>query len=323
MNSIIRLNAIETSSQAENSAMNFHNLYSYCDLVSEKAFIYESHVASTKAGLPKASTDTHTPTVTNPETASKNTGYWSTSWSTSLQALLEQLPLTLAHLVTPKSIAFFTVVVVWAWTGKIEQVNQLRGKFVALSKLEKLQLQHLGKVVNTEVEDAQQLKTSEVVAELDSALLGAQVEVQTQYLATDQMQFKHIKDLMAQTRMLAQRSASLKAQEKQGGLGALDRLQPHAKMAVQPSEALKPTQIQQFAKGMTHLQAKKVQTHLDTSVKQDFSTSSKTAVSIFPTAKPLKTLGQIHRFKVGLAGKNITNNRKIIKLKADQTATAK
>lgn len=320
MNSIIRLNAIETSSQAENSAMNFHNLYSYCDLVSEKAFRYESHVASTKAGLPKASTDTHTRTVTNPETASKNTGYW----STSLQALLEQLPLTLAHLVTPKSIAFFTVVVVWAWTGKIEQINQVRGKFVALSEPQKLQLQHLGKVVNTAVEDAQQLKTSEVVAELDSGLLGAEVEVQTQHLAVDQMQFKHIKDLMAQTRMLAQRSASLKAQEKQAGLGALDTLEPqNAEMPVQPSEQLKPSQIQQLAKGMAHLQAQKVQTHLDTSVKRDFSTSSKTAVSIFPTAKPLKKLAQIHRFKVGLAGNYITNKRKIIKLKADQTATAK
>lgn len=319
MNSIIRLNAIETSSQAENSGMNFHNLYSYCDLVSEKAFIYESHVASTKVDLPKASTDTHTRTVTNPETAFKNTGYW----STSLQALLEQLPLTLTHLVTPKSIAFFTVVVVWAWTGKIEQVNQVRGKFVALSKLEKLQLQHLGKVVNTEVEEAQQLKTSEVVAELDSTLLGAEVEVQTQYLATNQMQFKHIKDLMARTRMLVQKSASLKAQEKQTGLLTLDTLEQHAKMPVQPSERLKPTQVQQLAKGMIHVQAKKVQNYLDTSVKQDFSTSSKTAVSIFPTAKPLKTLGEIHRFKVGLADKNITNKRKVIKLKVDQTATTK
>lgn len=319
MNSIIRLNAIETSSQAENSGMNFPNLYSYCDLVSEKAFIYGSHVASTKAGLPKASTDTHTATVTNPETASKNTG----SWSTSLQALLEQLPLTLAHLVTPKSIAFFTVVVVWAWTGKIEQINQVRGKFVALSEPQKLQLQHLGKVVNTAVEDAQQLKTNEVVAELDSALLGAEVEVQTQHLAADQMQFKHIKDLMARTRMLAQTSASLKAQEKQAGLGVLDTLEPQAEMPVHPSERLKPGQIQQLPKGMAHLQAKKVQTHLDTSVKRDFSTSSKTAVSIFPTAKPLKKLGQIQRFKVGLAGNNITDKRKIIKLKADQTATAK
>lgn len=319
MNSIIRLNAIETSSQAENSGMNFPNLYSYCDLVSEKAFIYGSHVASTKAGLPKASTDTHTPTVTNPETASKNTG----SWSTSLQALLEQLPLTLAHLVTPKSIAFFTVVVVWAWTGKIEQINQVRGKFVALSEPQKLQLQHLGKVVNTAVEDAQQLKTNEVVAELDSALLGIEVEVQTQHLAADQMQFKHIKDLMARTRMLAQTSASLKAQEKQAGLGVLDTLEPQAEMPVHPSERLKPGQIQQLPKGMAHLQAKKVQTHLDTSVKRDFSTSSKTAVSIFPTAKPLKKFGQIQRFKVGLAGNNITDKRKIIKLKADQTATAK
>lgn len=315
MNSIIRLNAIKTSSQAENSGMNFHNLNSYCDLVSENAFIDGSRVASTKA-----STDKHIATVTNPKTACKNIGYW----SRSLQTLFEQLPLTLAHLVTPKSIAFFTVVVVWAWTGKFEQVNQVRGKFVALSKPEKLQLQDLGKLVNAAVENAQQLKMSEVVPELDSAVLSTQVEVQTQHLAPDQMQSKHVKDLIARTRMLAQKSASLKAQEKQAGLGALDTLkQPHAEMPVQPSEPLKPRHIQQLAKEMTHLQTQEVQTAHNTSVRRDLATSSKTAASIFPATKPLKKLAQIHRFKVGLAGTGITDKRKIIKLKAEQTATAK
>lgn len=319
MNSIIRSNAIETSSQTENSGMNFHNLYPYCDLVSEKAFIYKGDVASTKAALPEASTDTHTATVTNPQIASKTTGYWSTSLQT-----LEQLPLTLAHLVTPRSIAFFTVVVVWAWTGKIEQVSHVRGKFVALSEPEKLQLQHLGKVVNPAVEETQlKTDTNQVVAELDIELLGSEVEEQKQDLAADQMQFKHIKDLMAQTRMLAQRSASVRAQEKQAGLGASDKQRTTTEMPVQPPERLKPRQIQQSAKGMTHMQTKKVQKNLDASVKQDFSTSSKTTESIFPTAKPLKKLGQIHRVKVALAGETITNQRKIIKLKADQTATAK
>jgi hypothetical protein len=197
MNSIIRSNAIETSSPTENSGINFHKLYPYGNLVSEKAFIYRSDVDSTKGALAQAST------ATQLQIASTNTGYW----STSIQTLLEQLPFILAHLVTLKSIAFFTVVVVWAWTGKIEQVSHVRGKFVALSEPHTHQPQHLSKVVHPVVEEAPELTAGQVVAELDSEFLGLDS------VASDQMPFNHIKDLMAQTRMLAQTRVSARVQD--------------------------------------------------------------------------------------------------------------
>ncbi|MGH7997844.1 MAG: hypothetical protein ACREPR_00020 [Brasilonema sp.] len=215
MNSIIRSNAVETLSQTENTGINFHNLYPYCDLVSQTACIYESHVTSSKEVLPEAPTNTCTDTVTRPQITNKNTGYW----SISLQALLEQLPSTIAHLVTLRSITFFTAVVVWTWTGKIEQINHVRGKFVALDEPQKVQLQDLSEVVNTALKEAQEFKTGQVVAELDIELLVAKVEAQTQHLVDDQIHFNDIKDFMARTRMLAQTRALLKAEENKLGLG--------------------------------------------------------------------------------------------------------
>ncbi|WP_017315279.1 hypothetical protein [Mastigocladopsis repens] len=248
MNSIIRSNAIETSSQTENSGIHFHNLYPYCDLVSQKVFIYAGNVASTKEALPEASTDTHIVRITNSQIASKNTGYG----FTFLQVLREQLPLTFAHLVTLRSMAFLTAVVVWAWTGKIEQVSHVRGKFVASGEPQKHQLQHFGKVINTAIEDAQKLKPRQVVAELDREILSSEVEVQKQHPAADQMQFNRIKDLMARTRMLALTAVEIRAHENQAGIGAFSKLEAY--------------------------------------LTRGFSTSSKT-VSIFPTAKPLQKLG--------------------------------
>ncbi|MBW4634111.1 MAG: hypothetical protein KME30_20055 [Iphinoe sp. HA4291-MV1] len=280
MNSIIRSNAVETLSQTQNTEINIHNLNSYCDLVSEIAFIYRGHVTLTKEALPEASTNTQTATVTKPQRANRNTGYW----STSLQALLDQLPLTIAHLVTLRSITFFTAIVVWAWTGKIEQVSYIRGKFVALNEPQPLELRHLNKVVNTALKEAQELKTGQVVAELDRKLLVSEVEVQKQHLAGDQMQFNHIKDLMARTRRLAQTLVSVRAKENKDGLGTSAKLEPqNAPNAVKPTERLKQRQIQQLAMGITHLQTTKVQINLNAPVERDFSTSSK--ISIFPTTK--------------------------------------
>ncbi|ARV61426.1 hypothetical protein BZZ01_24870 [Nostocales cyanobacterium HT-58-2] len=277
MNSIIRLNAFKTSSQTNKSGINLHNLYPYCDLVCETAFIY-GNVASIKGALPEASTDTHTTIAKTPQIASKNTGYW----STSIKTLLEQRPLMLAHLVTLRSIAFFIAVVVWGWTGKIEQVNHVRGKFVALDEPQKLQLQHSGKLLNTAMKETQELKMGQVVAELDRELLVSEIEVQGQDSVADQMQLNQIKDLMARTRLLAQNCALVRAEENQATVGVSPQfeLQDTETLPVQPTQRLEQSQIQQ-------LQTQKLQINLDASPKQFFSTSSKIvmlATSIFPTA---------------------------------------
>lgn len=284
MNSIIRSNAVETLNKTDNTGRNFYKFYPYCDLVSQTAFIYENHLTSIKQALPQALIETGTATLTKPQIASKNTEYW----SSSLQTLLDQLPLTVTHLVTLRSITFFTAVVVCAWTGKIQQVNHVREKFVALDEPPKLQLQDLSKVLNTVVKEAQEFETGQVVPELDTEPLLSEVDAQKQEIAADdQTHFKHIKDLMARTRILAQTRALAKAEEDKAGLEASDKPKPqNAEMPVQPIQRLKPRQIQQLVIEMSHLPNKKVQINLDALRKVDFSTRSKNATSVLSTAKP-------------------------------------
>lgn len=131
---IIRSKAIETSSQStsnqshssDSSQINLH-------LSPETAFIYGGSVASSSTILSEIPPKTNIVPLTTPNKA-QNTD----NWSTSLQALLHQPPSILPYLVLLGSIAFFGTVVVWAWTGKIEQVSHLQGKFVSIGELHKL-----------------------------------------------------------------------------------------------------------------------------------------------------------------------------------------
>jgi hypothetical protein len=62
--------------------------------------------------------------------------------SISLQKFLEEKPSVLPYLVILSSVAFFATVLVWAWTGKIEEVAYLRLQFVPTKQLAKLHNQN-------------------------------------------------------------------------------------------------------------------------------------------------------------------------------------
>ncbi|MEC4819454.1 MAG: hypothetical protein SAK29_40220 [Scytonema sp. PMC 1069.18] len=209
MNRIIRLNAIETLNQSDMSGRNFHNLHPLGELVSEKVFIYEVNVASLETGaLPAAPVSTQTTTKTFFQTETKST----TDGFISLQKrLLHQPTRAFSASGAIKSIAFFTAVVFWAWTGKIEQVSHVRGKFVALGELNKLQSQYLGKVINTAIQGGQDLIPTQVIPEVDNLLLNGEVKTLT---ATEEP-FTQITTLMDKTGLLAQTRAAIAVVNKQ------------------------------------------------------------------------------------------------------------
>ncbi len=156
MDRIIRSNAVETSRQSNSSGINVH-------LTPEMAFIYGGNVASATGALPEAPTKTHSATVTTPKTAIKNTG----NWSTSLQKLQQQPPSILPYLVLLSSVAFFATVVVWAWTGKIEEVGLFQGKLVPIGELDKQQAPNLGVVSSLNIHGALEVvKKGQTIAEI-------------------------------------------------------------------------------------------------------------------------------------------------------------
>ncbi|MBR8836724.1 MAG: HlyD family efflux transporter periplasmic adaptor subunit [Stigonema ocellatum SAG 48.90 = DSM 106950] len=156
MHRIIRSNAVETSNQSNISGINVN-------LTPEMALIYGGSVADRTEALTEAPTKTHIATVTTSKTAIKNTG----NWSTSLQTLLHQPPSILPYLVLLGSVAFFATVVVWAWTGKIEEVGHLRGKFLPIGELHQQQVQNLDVVSSLNIHRAFKVaKQRQTIAEI-------------------------------------------------------------------------------------------------------------------------------------------------------------
>lgn len=118
MNRIIRLNAPHISSQSD-------ILKKYCDrspietdLVSEMALIRDRNIASVETGVTlKAPIKTPTTGVKSSETAMKNTE----NRSVHIEEILNKTPKAFSFLATIRSIAFFTTVVVWSWTGRLNK----------------------------------------------------------------------------------------------------------------------------------------------------------------------------------------------------------
>jgi hypothetical protein len=121
------------------------------------ALTYVSSINSIADGSPKVPTNTHISIAKKPKKANKNTG---NNWSASLQVLLHQPPSRLPYFVLLSSIAFFTGVIAWAWTGKILETVDLQGEFVSLKQAHAIQSQSL-KVLSLE-----RFKKGEAIVEI-------------------------------------------------------------------------------------------------------------------------------------------------------------
>ncbi|MGJ5674974.1 MAG: HlyD family secretion protein [Nostochopsis sp.] len=172
MDRIIRLNAVEASSQSGCLEINLQDVHPCYALTPETASIYGGSVASVEAVLSKLPTNIHTAT-----TKTFQTGITSTSnYSRPLQKVLEQQPSIVPHLILLGGLAFFATVFTWACTGKIQQVTQVEGKFALSQQL--AQLQPHRKSLNQSVDGVvsslnnrstgEEVKPKQIIAEITS-----------------------------------------------------------------------------------------------------------------------------------------------------------
>ncbi|KAF3888898.1 MULTISPECIES: hypothetical protein [Nostocales] len=210
MNRIIRLNAPHISSQSD-------ILKKYCDrspietdLVSEMALIRDRNIASVETGVTlKAPIKTPTTGVKSSETAMKNTE----NRSVHIEEILNKTPKAFSFLATIRSIAFFTTVVVWSWTGKIEQVSQVRGKVIPLGEQSQILPHALGSIDNTVASSAREWTPIEVVTELNGEFSPAEVEDRQQQLVANQTQSHQAHGSIDRSRLLAYTRTAMKVLE--------------------------------------------------------------------------------------------------------------
>ncbi|GAB1539648.1 hypothetical protein NUACC21_23150 [Scytonema sp. NUACC21] len=258
------------------------------------AFIDEDNFASLETGASlEATINSHATALGSPQAAIKNTE----NRSISVEELLNELTTTFSFAATIRSIAFFTAVVVWAWTGRIEQVSQVRSKFVALGEQAQMQPTHLGKVINLAVNSGQEWKLVQVVAELDREFLTNEIEDQQQKLLSDQMNFHQRKGSLNKENLLARTRAAIKTLEdiatRVAQKNDLEREQVNVSTSAHHPQniplTLRATTLEEKADFIK--QDKDKQIELGADLNQDSRSISKRTMSRVPNAKPIKKLG--------------------------------
>jgi multidrug efflux pump subunit AcrA (membrane-fusion protein) len=163
MDRIIRSNAVETSSQSGSLEINLQDVHPCYALAPEMASIYGGSVASPGAFLSELPTNIHTATSKTFQTGISSTS----NYSTSLQKVLEQRPSIVPHLILLGGLAFFATVLVWACTGKIQQVSQVQGKFAPSQQSKSLYAPIDGVVSSLNIRSTgEEVKPKQMIAEI-------------------------------------------------------------------------------------------------------------------------------------------------------------
>ncbi|WP_051469986.1 HlyD family efflux transporter periplasmic adaptor subunit [Fischerella sp. PCC 9605] len=238
MDRIIRSNAVETSSQSESLKIKAQDVHPCYNQAPEMATVYGGSAASIGAALPELPTNFYTATATTSQAEITSTG----KYSTPLQKVLEQRPSVLPYLVLLGSLAFFVTVVVWACTGKIEEISQVQGKFIPSGRLYQLQPQDFGKV-KIAVKEGQKVKAGQLVAEIDTLVDDLKVKKQ---------RLQQIKTLLYQTQPKAVTSVAMTATEEQTASGSI--------VSPQITLAAKQQLLTQLQTEITQLQTKITET---------------------------------------------------------------
>ncbi len=168
-----------------------------------------------------ASTVTQIPAP--PKTANTKT----TSWSRSLQTLLEQPPATLPQRLITGGMVFCFAFGTWAWFGQIEEVGTAQGKLVPKGETYKIEPLALGKVSKVLIEEGEAVQAGQILVELDTELAQKEVERLEQMLTAYRLELSHKQNLLERVSLetktlaaiaasdtLAQRSLLAAAREK-------------------------------------------------------------------------------------------------------------
>ncbi len=221
MERIIRSNAVETSNQTGNGGINPSNLSSDSEFASSLANISvknpkiyggalaypvgEESYAQCSVG--KLTSDI----VLSTASAKNSTTINSDKWSISLQTVFDRPPSAIPYLVLLGSIAFFTIVLTWIWSLRIEEVSHLRGKFVPA-----IDSKELFKVTRQEV----MMNAVETQARQNHSYL-VDVKTQKQQLMSIQTRLNEIKALMGEN-LLAQLTTNPQSVEQLGSMYAVE-----------------------------------------------------------------------------------------------------
>ncbi len=145
------------------------------------------------------------------------------NWSTSLQSVLDQPPVSFPQRLILGGMVFSLAFGAWATFGKIDEVGHAQGKLVPKGDVYKIHPTEPGKVVNLAIEEGQKVKAGQLLAELDPETASGEVERLDKILNAYQIQLVQQMGSIERTRLEAQASKAIAEADKRGAEAAIAR----------------------------------------------------------------------------------------------------
>jgi HlyD family type I secretion membrane fusion protein len=146
-------------------------------------------------------------------------------WSSAIQDTLDQPPSTLPMRVVAGGMLFCCAFLTWAWFGQVEEVGHARGRLVPQGEVYKVQVAEPGEVAKITVEEGQQVKAGQLIAELDDRLARAEVDRLEDNLAAYQIELFQIQMQIDRNRLETQTRRAISAAETRAQKAAIVQAQ--------------------------------------------------------------------------------------------------
>jgi len=126
------------------------------------------------------------------------------NWSTSLQSVLDQPPVSLPQRLILGGIVFSVAFGAWANFGQIDEIGHAKGQLIPQGEVYKIHPTETGKVVNIAVKEGERVKTGQLLAELDPQMAKSEIERLEKMLASYQVQLGQTQNISDRTRLEVQ-----------------------------------------------------------------------------------------------------------------------
>ena len=151
-------------------------------------------------------------------------------WSPSLQSLLDQPSATLPQKMIIGGTVFFLAFSIWAWFGEIDEIGKAQGKLIPKGETYKVESVELGKVSHIAVQEGEQVKAGQLLAELDNTLVAKEVERLKQMLTAYQIELSQKQTLLERVQLEAKTHARISAAETLSQKAAIASAQDKAEV---------------------------------------------------------------------------------------------
>ena len=143
-------------------------------------------------------------------------------WSPSLQSLLDEPRSNLPQRLIFGGIVFCLAFVIWAWLGQIQEVGKAQGKLVPKGEAYKIESIELAKVSLIAVEEGEEVKAGQLIAELDPEIANTEVERLEQLLEYYQIELNQKRNLLEKVKTEAKTNQIIAKAEVQTQQSAIN-----------------------------------------------------------------------------------------------------